>query len=135
MERDEATVGSHLGRRLRERREARGMTRDQLAARLGTSPCEVAMFEDGTKRIPPRHLIQAAEALGASLQWFLEGAPSLGSGAPLGQVSRDLVRFLSMPESYQLISAFIAISNRERRQSVVRQAQAVSQAERQRADA
>ncbi len=135
MERDEATVGSHLGRRLRERREARGMTREQLAARLGTLPGEVAMFEVGTKRIPPRHLIQAAEALGASLQWFLEGAPPVGCGAPLDGASRDLVRFLSIPESYQLISAFIAISSRERRQSVVIHAQTVSQAERQEVDA
>ncbi len=129
MERQVATKPFHLGGRLRARREAMGMTEDQVAEKLGTSAAEIRMFEDGSKGIPPRRLVQAAETLGPSLQWFLEGSPAASCEATLGPVSRDVMRFLAMPDAYPLISAFIAISSRERRQSLILQAQAASQPE------
>ncbi len=129
MEQQVATKPCHLGERLRARREAMGLTQDQLAKKLGTSAAEIRMFEDGAKRIPPRRLVQAAETLGPSLQWFLEGSPAASCEAALGPVSRDVARFLAMPDAYPLISAFIAISSRERRQSLILQAQAASHPE------
>ncbi len=123
------TVAAHLGRRLRERREALGLSPEQLAARLGTSPAEVRMFEEGAKKIPPRRLLQAAEVLRVSLDWFFEGTPVGDGGTLLGQASRDVARFLAMPEAYPLISAFIGIESRERRQSVILHAQAAGEEE------
>ncbi len=127
MERQEATAAFHLGIRLRAQREAMGLTQDQLAKRLGTSPAEIRMFENGSKKIPPRRLMQAVEMLGPSLQWFLEGSPAASCEAPLSPASREVMRFLAMPDAYPLISAFIAISSHERRQSVIRHAQVESQ--------
>ncbi len=129
MGRQAEAVDFHLGGRLRARREALGLTQDQLAERLGISAAEVRLYEDGSKKIPPRRLVQAAETLGPSLQWFLEGSLGGPCQGPLNQASRDIMRFLAMPEAYLLISAFVSISSSELRRSVILHAQAASQSE------
>lgn len=113
------TVERHMGQRLREQREAHGLTPEDLAERLGISTAQVHLFEQGAKRIPPRYLIQAAETFRVSIGWFFEDIPQSNCAPPISGINAEMVRFLAMPESFALVSAFVAISSRDRRLTVV----------------
>ena len=95
------------------------MTQETLAQRLGVSMAQMRMFEDGEKRIPPRRLIRSATFLGVPIDTFFEGAPQSASSSDLSQVNADVMRFLAMPESFALVSAFVALSCVKQRQAVV----------------
>ncbi len=121
-------IERHVGRRLSERREAAGFSQEEFASRLGVSVTELRQFETGVKPVPARRLIQAAETLKTSIGSLLEGAPDTCSQG-MSRTSRDLIRFLSMPEAYALISAFIAVPNQKQRMSIVEQVRMFSESE------
>ena len=74
-----------VGTRLRQARELRRMSQTQLAKRIGTSPNQISMIENGQSGTSIRTLVAAASALNVSLD-FLAGL----SDDP--RPSRDLVR-------------------------------------------
>ena len=115
-------IQRHVGLRLSERRQASGMSQEELARRLGVTVAELDQFETGEKQIPPRRLILAAEALKISIGALLEGAPQPDCGQEFSDFTRELIRFLAIPESYALVSAFITIDDREQRQRLVDEA-------------
>ncbi len=98
------------------------MSQEELAGRLGVSVTELRLFETGDKPIPPRRLIQAAETLKMSIGGLIEGAPQPDCGHDMAGFTRELVRFLAIPESYALVSAFIVIQDRQKRQGLVDEA-------------
>lgn len=112
-------VDRHIGLRLRQRRLTDGMDEMRLAERLDVTLTQLRFFEKGLKRIPPAKLIAAAEAFKVSIGWFFEDAPAAAAHKPISGVNAEIVRFLSMPEAYPLISAFNALHKKEDRQSVV----------------
>ena len=63
----------HLGERLRELREARGLTRDQLAQRARVSAIYIRKLEAGDRVSPALPTLERiAEALGATVTLTLE---------------------------------------------------------------
>ena len=128
MGQDLAQVERHIGQRLRQQREAQGLSEDELAERLGISSAALKMFEEGLKRIPPQRLIQAAEIFKVSIGWFFEDAPLPLVVPVASKANAEIVRFLSMPEAYALVSAFVAINNADRRRNVVEYARLVEKA-------
>ncbi len=120
-------IQRHVGRRLSERRQASGISQEELARQLGVSVTELDLFEAGEKPIPPRRLIQAAETMKISITSLLEGASQPACGSELSDFTRELIRFLAIPESYALVSAFIRIEDREERQRLVQEARRLSQ--------
>lgn len=80
-----STEPTTFGRRLRELREAAGLTRNALAARAGIDPIRVHRLEDGTRGDDrpvgyPRldTAIALARALGVGLEVFDEPGPVPG---------------------------------------------------------
>ena len=66
-----------LGDRLRQARDNRGLTQDQLASRIGVSRSLISQWENGiVQEIGASHLYQASRALRVSLDWLLEGGSS-----------------------------------------------------------
>lgn len=71
----EAPDGLTIGRRIRQLRNARGMTLDELAAAVDRAPSQLSMIETG-KREPKLTLLQTiARALGTSIDALLEADP------------------------------------------------------------
>lgn len=66
-------VDAHVGRRVRERRWATGMTQQQLAAKIGTTFQQVQKYETGANRMAASRLWEIAEALEVPLSFFFEG--------------------------------------------------------------
>ncbi len=121
-------VDLHIGSRLRQLREASGLSEQGLADQLEITAAQVRMFESGEKRIPPRRLIEAAELFKVNIGYFFEDAPVAAPPQNAALMNQDLMRFLAMPESYALVSAFVAIPDQGRRRGIIDIVKSVSEA-------
>src|SRR3954451_789423 len=72
-------VDRHVARRIRERRLALGLTKQQLAELGGSTYQQAHKYEKGVNRISAGRLHAIARALGVDVGYFYEG---LGSGKP-----------------------------------------------------
>jgi transcriptional regulator with XRE-family HTH domain len=84
-----------IGRRIAEaRKEAGGMTQEELGELVGVSVRSIAAWELGDV-IPYRHLKELEKATGASAAWFLHGAESTDvRDQQLDEISRKLDEIL-----------------------------------------
>lgn len=60
-----------FGRRIRDRRRARGMTQEQLGAKIGLSRASVVNIEHGRQQVLLHHVVAMAAATGTSLAELL----------------------------------------------------------------
>ena len=86
----------HIGRRLRERRIALGMSQSELAERLGISFQQVQKYESGANRISGSRLWDIATVLETPVAYFFEGLEGgMDEGAeekPLDRQTLELAR-------------------------------------------
>lgn len=69
-------IGDHTAKLfLREWRQLKGLTQDELAARLGTSKSVISELENGKKRWNQDHLGELAFALGCDPEDLLHPGP------------------------------------------------------------
>jgi transcriptional regulator with XRE-family HTH domain len=68
-------VDQHVGRRIRGKRRAMGLTEDDLARALGVGRDVIETYERATERVPPEHLIKLADFLGVSVSYFFPTTP------------------------------------------------------------
>lgn len=66
-------VDRHIGRRLRERRLAIGMSQETLADLLGVTFQQIQKYEKGVNRIAASRLYSMAKALEIDITHFFEG--------------------------------------------------------------
>lgn len=100
---DDDRITRQLGRRLRARREARGWTRPDLAARLPSRPTEHTLltYEHGTRRMTVERLIELCDALGedaGDLLYEITGRPQPDRAArrrAIADTLRDLADEIS----------------------------------------
>ena len=79
-----------LGEQIKALRKAQGLTRDELAARIGVTGAYISMLESGKRTDPSRDVLRGlATVLGVSVA-ELEGEPDILSGDfPAGQLNRE----------------------------------------------
>lgn len=66
-----------VGDRIREIREVRRLTQDQLAERTGISKGFLSDVENNKRNVSSEYLLRLANALGASLDYLLRGTVSV----------------------------------------------------------
>ncbi len=66
-------VDIHVGRRMRQQREMRGLTQVDLARQLGLSFQQVQKYETGANRISSSRLWQVCDVLDVTPGYFFEG--------------------------------------------------------------
>jgi Zn-dependent peptidase ImmA (M78 family)/DNA-binding XRE family transcriptional regulator len=64
-----------LGARLRQAREDRGLTQDQVAQHLGVARTTVVAIEKGERRVKAEELVELSSLFGRSLSSLLQGGP------------------------------------------------------------
>lgn len=79
------------------RREAGGMTQEQLADLVDVSERSIQNYEAGVS-IPYKHLHRIAEVLNRSVGWFLHGEPTPAEGSEDGRDGPEVVRRLAALE-------------------------------------
>ena len=99
------------GDRIREIREAKRLTQDQLAERTGISKGFLSDVENGKRNVSSEYLLRIANALNASVDYLLRGTsqPSTGPGEPImipHELSLAAERLkLSYSETIELLEA------------------------------
>lgn len=127
------SVDAHVGRRLRELRDARGLTRKELSARLGRGFKQVRKYESGENRISAGMLYLAAQHLDVEVTAFFEGLdlvtqapdePDLRAGIALAAEVPDAER---LRQALDLCRNFEAIGDPARREVFVSLVKSVSE--------
>lgn len=71
-------VDQHVGRRIRGKRRALGLSEDDLAKALGVVRGVLEAYEQGRVRVPPEHLIRLSDIFGVPVSYFFPATPCPG---------------------------------------------------------
>jgi transcriptional regulator with XRE-family HTH domain len=105
-----------LGAAIRAARFARGMTQEDLAARVGITRASVASYETGRRKVSAEVLIQIARACAAPLASFDPSVPSSAASpampTPEQAAVQTIIRILevrpdAIPFVLELLEAFV----------------------------
>ena len=108
-------IDVHVGRRIRERRKALGVSQERLAEELGLTFQQVQKYERGANRVSSSKLWQIAGALHVSLSSFFEGLPG-ESAAAVQEAGEAYVHDMpATPESLELMDLLGRMDARRRR--------------------
>ncbi|KAA8387070.1 helix-turn-helix transcriptional regulator [Acetobacter tropicalis] len=69
----ELKMHRHIGKRLRQKRQERGLSLPALGKRVARSGQQIQKYEVGHDAIKAATLFQLADALGVPMAWFFEG--------------------------------------------------------------
>ncbi len=98
---------AHIGGRVRQRRQALGMTQTALGAAIGVSFQQLQKYEQGNNRIPGSRMQAIASALRTPVGFFFEG---LGDQAAPPAEPDPAAALLSAQEGPALAEAFLRLS-------------------------
>lgn len=106
-------VDAHVGQRMRQLREALGVSQGQLGRHLGLTFSQVQKYEKGMNRIGAGRLHLLAGFLGVPVQYFFEGLGGEQTAAPSPRPpnGRDDLAVLE--------TAFLSIPDSDTRHSIV----------------
>ncbi len=103
-------VDAHVGKRIRHRRWMVGMTKQQLADKVGIKFHQIQKYETGMNRVSASRLWDVADALGVAISFFFEG---LAEGhVSVGYAYGDM---MSDKEALELVRSYYAIPEAQRR--------------------
>ncbi|MBU0801425.1 MAG: helix-turn-helix domain-containing protein [Alphaproteobacteria bacterium] len=105
---DPHAVDIHVGRRVRGRRKAIGMTQDGLAASLGITFQQVQKYERGANRVSASKLFAISQALEVPIQWFFEGLETGGFSSPGASMADEL---MATAHGAELVADFVALNS------------------------
>jgi transcriptional regulator with XRE-family HTH domain len=112
-------VLARIGARLRQAREAAGLSQRELAGRVGGQAQRIECYELGRARLTARCLFTLAGALGRPVTWFFEGLPEAAVGLS-DAAAPALARPSRSNETHALIEAFHSIADPETRRDIIR---------------
>ena len=72
-------VDQHVGRRIRGKRRALGLSEAAVAKALEIEPRQIEAYERATERVPPELLARLSEFMQVPLSYFF---PTAGCGEP-----------------------------------------------------
>jgi transcriptional regulator with XRE-family HTH domain len=102
----------HVGKLIRARRMAIGMSQTDLADALGTSFQQVQKYERGANRISASKLLAAANKLGTTVGAFFDGLDGEGETQT---VMPEFADFLELDGAAPLARAYIKLTPAQRR--------------------
>jgi transcriptional regulator with XRE-family HTH domain len=113
----------HVGKRIRMRRLALGMSQQDLAHWVRITFQQIQKYEKGTNRISAGRLHQFSVVLKVPVSFFFEGlpAPDVRSKKHAEPPSADYITdLLTRPEGHALARAFLHVKSSEVRHAIVR---------------
>jgi transcriptional regulator with XRE-family HTH domain len=117
-------IDVHVGRRVRQRRKALGVTQERLAADLGLTFQQVQKYERGANRISASKLYEIAASLSAPVAYFFDGladpaTAKEGDGIAQPASEQFVNAFLMSAEGLELAELFTQIKRARLRRRVV----------------
>jgi len=113
---------THVGSRIRLRRNMLGMSQEKLGENLGITFQQIQKYEKGTNRVGASRLQAISSILGVPVAFFFEDLPDQGS--PTGGFAEDqsaglAMDFCTSAEGLQLNRAFVKISDPKVRRRII----------------
>ncbi len=94
---------AEMGRRIRQRRELLGLSREELAKRLDVTSKFIADLEYGDKGASVKNLYRLKQILGVSIDYLMDGEPSdENEEEPRKMLSENIMGSLSVCSVKQL---------------------------------
>ncbi len=114
-------VDAHVGRRLRQRRIALGISQEQLGEELGLTFQQIQKYEKGQNRISAGRLYKLSLILSVSVGYFFEGIATDQGAGKEGRAPREIEMqaFLASPEGLALTAGFMRISDAATRRRII----------------
>ena len=116
-------IDTHVGSRIRLRRNMLGMSQEKLGELLGITFQQIQKYEKGSNRVGASRLQAIASILNVPVSFFFEDAPGQATSQPGGFAEDSdtgyVVNFLSSPEGLQLNRAFVKISDAKVRKQIL----------------
>ena len=114
-------IDSHVGGRIRLRRNMLGMSQERLGESLGITFQQIQKYEKGTNRVGASRLQAIASILEVPVAFFFEDAPGKPASEGLAEENSTtyVVDFLSSTEGLQLNRAFVRIADPKVRRKVI----------------
>lgn len=120
MAKGPSVVDIHVGRRLRDRRNALGVTQEFLADKVDLTFQQIQKYEKGVNRISASRLQQFANILKVDVAWFFDAAPGSNRPSKKSESLEWLSEFVDSPEGRRLMRAFVRIVDPELRRHIAR---------------
>lgn len=116
-------IDTHVGSRVRLRRNMLGMSQEKLGDSLGITFQQIQKYEKGTNRVGASRLQAISNVLSVPVSFFFEDAPSADGSVNKGFAEDSsatyVVDFLNSAEGLQLNRAFLKISDAKVRRKIV----------------
>ena len=108
-------VDVHVGKRVRHRRWAVGMTQQQLGDAVGIKFQQIQKYETGMNRVSASRLWEIAAALKTPVTYFFEGAEEQEGVVQNEASSEPSVDILADKEALELIRSYYAMPAEQRK--------------------
>lgn len=105
-------IDMHVGKLIRARRRAIGVSQHQLAEAVGVSFQQVQKYELGSNRVSASKLFAIGQALGVPAGSFFDGLEETGTDL---SVLSEFGDFLTVPGAAEVVKAYRLLSADQRR--------------------
>jgi transcriptional regulator with XRE-family HTH domain len=116
-------VDTHVGQKIRTRRNLLGLSQTELADAAGITFQQIQKYEKGVNRVGASRLQQFSEALGVPPSYFFDGLPTVGKkirALEEGELPEaSIASFLGTREGAALVRGFLAIKEKPIRQNLI----------------
>lgn len=117
--RSSSAFDQHIGERLRTARLMRDVSQESLGSFTGVSFQQIQKYEKGMNRLALSRLIEFANLLEVSVEFFLSGAPGyVGSSAKGSAEIPEISAFFKLPHAREVAQHYTAIKNATHRDAV-----------------
>ena len=116
-------VDTHVGQRIRDKRNERGMSQTEVANALGVTFQQVQKYERGTNRVGASRLFDLSRILSVPVQYFFEG---LNNQTTPIEKEDDNVIHLVKPETIELVEAYYKVKNPQVRRQILSTIRSIS---------
>ena len=117
------TVDTHVGQRIRDKRNERGMSQTEVANALGVTFQQVQKYERGTNRVGASRLFDLSRILSVPVQYFFAGLNN--QSTPI-EKEDDNVIHLVKPETIELVEAYYKVENPQVRRQILSTIRSIS---------
>lgn len=117
------TVDTHVGQRIRDKRNEKGMSQTEVANALGVTFQQVQKYERGTNRVGASRLYDLSRILGVQVQFFFEGLENQPNEP---EDDMENIVHLMKPDTIELVEAYYKVDSPHVRRQILSTIRSIS---------
>ena len=117
------TVDTHVGQRIRDKRNERGMSQTEVANALGVTFQQVQKYERGTNRVGASRLFDLSSILSVPVQYFFEDLEN--QPTPIEEEDDNVIRLMKS-DTVELVEAYYKVENPQVRRQILSTIRSIS---------